>query len=78
MNADGSGKTALTSEAVYLWGANWSPDAQTLVFAMETDCPQGQNQSCNREIYTMPATGGAMTRLTYEPANDWSPVWAPR
>ena len=77
MNADGSGKTRLTDEFTYVYAADWSPDGRTLVFALDTDCPTGQRSDCNREIYTVAATGGALTRLTFEPAADWGPVWSP-
>jgi len=78
VNADGGGKKALTNEFVYLWSADWSPNGKSLVFAMETDCPPNAMEACNREIYTMPAAGGEMTRLTFEAANDWDVAWSPR
>jgi Tol biopolymer transport system component/tetratricopeptide (TPR) repeat protein len=76
MNADGSGKTRVTNEFAYVYTADWSPNGRTLVFALDTDCPAGQRRGCNREIYNIPATGGEMTRLTFEPADDWGPVWS--
>ena len=76
MNASGSNQRPIVQDFVYLWAGDWSPDGGTLVFAMETDCPAGWKEACNREIYTMPATGGPKTRLTFEEANDWNPVWA--
>jgi Tol biopolymer transport system component len=57
--------------------ADYSPDGRTLVFALETDCPADERSGCNLEIYTMPASGGPMTRLTFEPANDLGTVWSP-
>lgn len=68
-DADGSNpvqltdlKTALTS------GARWSPDGQRIVFLSLVDQQQ--------ELFTIPAAGGAITRLTTNPAHDTAPSWS--
>lgn len=51
---------------------NWSPDGSQLVFHSRRDDPTGE------EIYRMPATGGAATRLTFNvPGFDIFPAWSP-
>ena len=59
MNADGSGQTRLTNNAVDLLPA-WSPDGQRIAFASTRDG--------NSEIYVMNADGSGQTRLTNNPA----------
>jgi TolB protein len=36
------------------------------------------NRDGNNEIYSMNADGSDQLRLTYNPADDHSPVWSPR
>ncbi len=55
---------------------NWSPDGSQLVFHSRRDDPAGE------EIYRMPATGGAATRLTnntgpVQGSFDIFPAWSP-
>jgi len=51
---------------------NWSPDGTQLAFHSRRDDPAGE------EIYRMPATGGAATRLTNNvPGFDIFPFWSP-
>jgi serine/threonine protein kinase len=35
------------------------------------------NRDGNNEIYVMRADGTGQTRLTFDPADDWSPAWSP-
>jgi WD40-like Beta Propeller Repeat len=72
MNADGSGRTQLTS------GTNdvqpvWSPDDTKIAFRR---CPPDVNCS-NSHIYTMNADGSNQTRLTTNPVVDDFPSWSP-
>jgi Tol biopolymer transport system component len=48
---------------------SWSPDGRRLVYWSNTG---GQ-----RDIYTVPAAGGARVAVTQDAAIDWSPVWSP-
>jgi uncharacterized repeat protein (TIGR01451 family) len=54
---------------------DWSPDGSTLAFVRAcaglTGCPT------TGEIYTMPANGGAATRLTNNAVDEGSPAWSP-
>ncbi|HEY9180733.1 MAG TPA: hypothetical protein VIO32_08425, partial [Candidatus Baltobacteraceae bacterium] len=68
MNADGSGAHALTSGM--RWGeggAQWSPDDKTIAFnSLRYDAVT----SGNNDVYTMPASGGAMRKIASSaPAN---------
>ncbi len=49
--------------------AAWSPSGRRIVYWSNT---KGQ-----RDLYTIPAIGGARTALTGDPAIDWSPEWSP-
>jgi Tol biopolymer transport system component len=48
---------------------SWSPDGTTLAF--------GSVRGGNFDIWTIPATGGAATRITTDPAYDGTPSWSP-
>jgi Tol biopolymer transport system component len=76
MNADGSGKTRVATEPLAFSsfpfppdasGPTWSPDGTRLAFV--------SNRDGNAEIYTVSATGGAVQRLTNNPADDTLPTW---
>ena len=76
MNADGSGKTRVATEPLAFEssafppdasGPSWSPDGTRLAFVSTRDG--------NPEIYTVSATGGAVERLTNNPAADTLPTW---
>jgi WD40 repeat protein len=52
--------------------AEWSPDGQTIAFT--ADWEEGFP---HKQIYLMPASGGAIERLTYEPEAALYPSWSP-
>jgi Tol biopolymer transport system component len=75
-NADGSGSTRIVKDTPIFFsfayppaasGPSWSPDGTRLAFVSDRDG--------NEEIYTVGATGGAVTRLTNNPAADTLPTW---
>jgi Tol biopolymer transport system component len=77
VNADGSGKTRISSIASpfnsfsyppQASGPAWSPDGKRLAFV---------GKLSNDEIYTVSATGGLAVPLTDHPAQDLMPVWLP-
>jgi Tol biopolymer transport system component len=61
--------TQITSERAYIEFVDASPDGTTL--AVSSD------RRGNQDIYLFPATGGALTPLTTDPAPDWNPRWSP-
>ncbi|MGH7528130.1 MAG: TolB family protein, partial [Gemmatimonadales bacterium] len=73
MNADGTGVTQLTQDAVDLdandHGSAWSPAGDRI--ALESD------RAGNRDIYVMNADGTGLTNLTNNPALDARPAWSP-
>jgi Tol biopolymer transport system component len=71
INADGSNLTRITSNQVYDWHPNWSPDGRRIVFATNRD------GSGSDEIYTMNPDGSGVVRLTYTGAKENTPVWHP-
>jgi len=71
MNADGSQPRNLTNSIFLENFPAWSPDGQWIAFSRSTEPPD------NNEIFVMTATGGQVTRLTYNPAYDAWPVWLP-
>jgi serine/threonine protein kinase/Tol biopolymer transport system component len=48
-----------------------SPDGSRVAFS------QPDKRTGNRDIWTIEVAGGATSRLTSNPANDWFPVWSP-
>jgi hypothetical protein len=48
----------------------WSPDSNRVVFMSDS-------RDGNWELYSIPAAGGTVTRLTNNPANDGLPAWSP-
>jgi len=58
----------LTNEAKEVW-PRWSPDGKTIVF-------EGY-YGHNRDIYTIPVTGGSPKRLTFHRKADFAPSWSP-
>ncbi len=71
VGADGSGTRRLALES---GGANWSPDATTIVFFSWRDHP-GQEQ--RNELYVMAADGSNQVRLTDNEAEDVEAGWSP-
>jgi TolB protein len=51
------------------WAPRWSPDEREIVFYSA--------RSGDREIWVMPAAGGAARRLTHTPGMDSVPSWSP-
>jgi Tol biopolymer transport system component len=49
---------------------SWSPDGARIAY-WKVD------SSGNRDIYTVPATGGEPVAITSDTATDWSPAWSP-
>jgi WD40-like Beta Propeller Repeat len=68
MNADGTGRTKLTSEGENFLPV-WSPDGTKIAFTSDRDG--------NREIYLMNADGSDQTNLSRDPADDYAPAWQP-
>jgi dipeptidyl aminopeptidase/acylaminoacyl peptidase len=68
MNADGSGARALTSGTTWSEGdPRWSPDDKTIAFDSERYYSPSSGPN---DVYTMPASGGAMRKLrSSQPAN---------
>jgi Tol biopolymer transport system component len=68
-DADGSKPQQVTSFGGPLVGVlNWSPDSQLLVFHAR---PNAQ-----ADLFTIPVSGGAPTRLTVDPSDDLSPSYS--
>lgn len=76
INADGSGKTRVATDPLTFnsfayppdaSGPSWSYDGTRLAFVSTRDG--------NAEIYTVSPSGGAVTRLTNNPAADTLPTW---
>jgi TolB protein len=65
---EGGEPVKLTDQAPSYWHG-WSPDGQTLVYCAERED--------NYDIYSIPVTGGAETRLTTDPALDDGPEFSP-
>ncbi len=71
MDADGANQTNLSNNAFFEASPDWSPNATEIVYISSRD-------NANRELYVMPAAGGAPTRrLTTDTRTDESPSWSP-
>src|SRR5918995_6094775 len=77
MNADGTGKTRITSpvpqadaDTYDRWPA-WSPDGTKIAFSRQV-YPYTRD-----EIYVMNADGSGLTRLTNNDTEDSVPTWSP-
>lgn len=68
MNADGSGKTRLTSNGYWDGGPSWAPDGSTLAF--------DSDRNGTRQIFTMSADGTNVTQLTTD-GLDFQPRFSP-
>jgi Tol biopolymer transport system component len=69
MNADGSGRTQLTTDPAADFDPVWSPTGTHIAFRSHRDG--------NEEVYVMNADGSAQTNLTRNPTSDYSPAWSP-
>ena len=78
MNADGSDQRQLTHSPAgsgSYWPA-WSPMSDTIAFWRGSFTPDDGGPS-DAEIYTIPASGGAATRLTQDNVPSIEPAWSP-
>jgi len=80
MDSNGANQRRLTHSPGEDGYPAWSPDGSQIVFASARDRPGGASsgQGGSLEIYVMDADGSNPRRLTYNSANDFSPVWKPR
>lgn len=69
INADGSGRTALTSNAALDDNPAWSPDGTKITFASDRDG--------DLDIYTMDADGSDVAQVTNLPGDEEHPDWQP-
>lgn len=77
MNADGSGKHALTRTrkgAGVEWAPSWSPDGRRVAY--ESNVGTGGRKPTN-EIHVIDADGTHPVRLTHNALSDDHPVWSP-
>jgi Tol biopolymer transport system component len=72
MNADGTGRTQLTTQPAGLADRSpvWSPDGSRIAYVTDRD-------GAFPEIYTMDAAGGGVNRLTANVYVDGNPSWSP-
>jgi Tol biopolymer transport system component len=79
-NADGSGKTNLTSKQAEGAHPAWSPNGTRIAFSSERDSGVGDYGATYSDIYTMRADGSDVARVTKTPLDvseiqpDWQPL----
>jgi Tol biopolymer transport system component len=81
MNADGSGRVALTGGGLASdRGPVWSPDGTKIAFASDRADPElkacTKKLSCHFDIYVMNADGSVCLRVTTDGRSTW-PSWSP-
>ena len=68
-NSDGSSPLQLTTLARgFINAPRWSPDGKVIVFT--------STQSNNQDIYSVPAEGGPLRRVTTAPSREGRPSWS--
>ena len=77
MRPDGTSKTRLIPTVVGNQVVTWSPDSQRIAFVTNVF---GQPDICVINVFVSVSNaiyGGALTRLTFTPEAESSPVWSP-
>jgi Tol biopolymer transport system component len=77
INADGSGLTNLTHTPGFHDHHAWSPDGSRIAFIRGLESIVGGQRSIDYNIFVINIDGSGETRLTDDPQDDFSPVWAP-
>ena len=55
----------------------FSPDNREIAFVSKRDGPDTEAWSTNMDVFVVPATGGALRKITANPAADQTPVFSP-
>jgi TolB protein len=74
MNADGSGRTAITPESSHQFGPSWSPDGTRLAFVRLVP---GEIISTQFDIHVINVDGSGETNLTNSDFDERDPAWSP-
>jgi Tol biopolymer transport system component len=79
VNSDGTGLRRLTTDPATDQYPAWSPDGKTIAYdnAGSHEDPDDPQFSKTAEIFTVPADGGPVTRLTHNGASDAAPSYSP-
>lgn len=67
------GASTFVCEGSWILSIDWSPDGSRLAFTAYL----GTSPDGNFEIWIVPVSGGAATRLTRDPGSDQWPAWSP-
>jgi Tol biopolymer transport system component len=74
MNADGSGKVAITSSRKNDYQPAWSPSGRRLVFSRDVG---GETYPKNYDLFTVRSDGSHLVRLTRTAEREEGPAWSP-
>ena len=81
MNADGTGLMQLTSNSFRDRLPAWSPDGSMIAFASNRNDPNFatciETDTCNEDIFVVPATGGPPQQLTFLSGHTGHPRFSP-
>lgn len=77
VDASGSNLRRVTTSLAFDEFPAWSPDGSTIAYDSSTTRMDSSGLSPAQEIWTVPAIGGAPTRLTHNRVPDQAPTYAP-
>ena len=72
----GSGRQITSGDDWNDTDPQWSPDGTRLTFVSDRSGKE-YDESRNRDVWTIPASGGALTKVSTAPGRNTSPEWSP-
>ena len=74
--ATGAARQVTSGDAWNDTDAQWSPDGSRIAFVSDRTGKEF-DEGHNSDVWTIPASGGSLTKVSTSPERDASPVWSP-